>query len=644
MPVDLQYPDGTVVAHPDGVTGHEVARSIGPGLAKAAVAVSVNGTLQDLATPIDSPGEFAVITLDSPEGLDILRHSSAHVLAQAVLDLFPSATFAIGPPIEDGFYYDFAVDEPFTPEDLERISARVAEIIDEDQPFQREVMTVEEALSVFADHRFKVEIIESVDATEVASADAVTAYRNLDFVDLCRGPHLPTTGRIPAIKLLRSSGAYWRGDEANEQLQRIYGTAWASKGDLDAYLDRLEEAAKRDHRKLGAELDLYSFPDDLGIGLAIWHPKGGILRTLVEDHSRAIHARYGFDYVFSPHVAKADLWHTSGHLDFYAENMYPGMKAGDDPEYRVKPMNCPFHILVYQSRGRSYRDLPMRLSELGSLYRYEKSGQVHGLLRVRGMTQDDSHTFCTADQIQDELTMHLRFVINWLTDFGFTEFEADLSTRPEKAVGDPERWEITEAALAEALDVVGVPYQIAEGEGAFYGPKIDVHIRDAIGRRWQCSTIQLDFNEPERFGMEYVTSDNTTERPYMIHCAKAGSIERFIGVMVEHYAGAFPMWLSPVQVTVVPVADRHLEYADEVAARLTGSGLRVEVDDSNDSLGDKVRTAITQKHPVVIVVGDADVDEGTVGLRFYGDESDTRGVPLDQAEKTLVEKAAKPGE
>ena len=644
MPVDLQYPDGTVVAHVDGITGLEVARSIGPGLAKAAVAVSLNGSLLDLDRPLGSSGEFAVITLDSSEGLDILRHSAAHVLAQAVLDIFPDATFAIGPPIEDGFYYDFSVEEPFTPEDLERISARVEEIIAADQPFQREVMTVDEALSVFADHRFKVEIIKSVDPTEVESSEVVTAYRNVDFIDLCRGPHLPSTGRIPAIKLLRTSGAYWRGDEANEQLQRIYGTAWASQSDLDAYLDRLEEAAKRDHRKLGSELDLYSFPEDLGIGLSVWHPKGGVLRSLVEEHSRRLHANYGFDYVYSPHLAKAGLWETSGHLDFFAENMYPPMQIAEDPEYRVKPMNCPFHVLIYQSRGRSYRDLPMRLAELGGVYRYEKSGQVHGLLRVRGMTQDDSHTFCTEEQLQDELAMHLQFVLNWVRDFGFEDFEADLSTRPEKAIGDPGPWRVTEAALEQSLQTSDIPYTTAPGEGAFYGPKIDVHIRDAIGRRWQCSTIQLDFQTPDRFGLEYVTSDNTTDVPYMIHCAKAGSIERFIGVMVEHYAGAFPMWLAPVQLTVVPVADRHLDYASEVADTLGDAGLRVEVDDANDSLGDKVRTAITQKHPAVIVVGDADVEGRTVGLRFYGEDGDIRGVPLDEAEKSLVEKAARPGE
>lgn len=642
MSVDLQYPDGQVISHPDGVTGLEVAQSIGPGLARAAVAVKVGDEFLDLSRPITEGGEFAVITLDSAEGLHILRHSSAHVMAQAVLDLFDGSSFAIGPPIVDGFYYDFDVEEPFHPDDLDRIEKRMADIISADQPFERVAMSQAEALDIFADHKFKVEIIENVDPSEVSGDDEVTAYKNLDFIDLCRGPHLPSTSRIPAVKLLRSSGAYWRGDENREQLQRIYGTAWASKKDLEAYLHRLEEADKRDHRKLGPELDLFSWPQELGAGLAVWHPKGGQLRKIIEDHSRAVHERYGFDFVFSPHLAKADLWQTSGHLDFFAENMYPGMQHEEDPEYRVKPMNCPFHVLIYKSQGRSYRDLPIRLGELGGVYRYEKSGVVHGLLRVRGMTQDDSHTFCTEDQVQDELKMHLEFVLKWLRDFGFEDFEADLSTRPDKAIGEASRWEVTEKALAEALETHGVPYQVAEGEGAFYGPKIDVHIKDAIGRRWQCSTIQLDFNLPERFDLEFTAAGNVSERPYMIHCAKAGSIERFTGILVEHYAGAFPMWLAPVQVSVVPVADRHGEYADLVVSRLTDAGMRAEVDRSDETVGDKIRRALTHKHPAVLVVGDDDVEKSTVGLRLYGSELDTRGVPLIEATNQLVEMARPP--
>ncbi len=628
--------------HPEGVTASEVAASIGPGLARAAVAAKLNGQLIDLARPIEDDGEFAVITLDSPEGLDVLRHSSAHVLAQAVLGLFDGSTFAIGPAIEDGFYYDFKVDRPFTPEDLEQIEARMREIIAADQPFVREAMNREQALDLFASHPFKREIIESVDPDQVAGGDDVTVYRNLDFVDLCRGPHLPSTGKIRAVRLLRSSGAYWRGDESRDQLQRIYGTAWPTPAQLEEHLARIEEAEKRDHRRLGPDLDLFSFPSDLGSGLVIWHPKGGMLRKTIEDHSRALHERFGFDFVFTPHLAKADLWHTSGHLDYYAENMYPGMELDHGHEYRVKPMNCPFHVLIYKSRGRSYRDLPIRLSELGSVYRYEKSGVVHGLLRARGFTQDDSHTFCTEGQLASELDLHLDFVLTWLRDFGFTEFDADLSTQPEKSVGEQSRWEFSQKALEDSLKARGVAYRVAEGEGAFYGPKIDLHVKDAIGRRWQLSTIQLDFTLPERFDLEYTASGNASERPYMIHCAKAGSLERFMGVLVEHYAGAFPAWLAPVQVSVIPVADRHLEYALSVGARMTDAGLRVEIDESEETVGEKIRRALSQKHPAVVVVGDQDIQDSTVGLRLYGEERDARGVDVIEATNRLVDLAARP--
>ena len=641
--MDLRLPDQKVRSHDEGVTGLEVARAIGPGLARAAVAVKVNDHQMDLSRPIEDGGDFEVITMDSPEGLHILRHSTAHVMAQAVLDLFPGSTFAIGPPIEDGFYYDFEVEQPFTPEDLDRIERRMSEIVTEDQPFERMAMSREEALDVFSDHKFKVEIIENVDPGEVSGGDVVTAYRNNGFIDLCRGPHLPSTGRIPAFKVLRSSGAYWRGDQDREQLQRIYGTAWASISDLHDYLHRVEEAEKRDHRRLGTELDLYSFPPQLGSGLAVWHPKGGMLRKIVEDHSRSLHERFGFDFVFSPHIGKEDLWETSGHLDFYAENMYPSMQYEGDPGYRVKPMNCPFHVLIYQSSQRSYRDLPMRLGELGGVYRYEQSGVVHGILRARGFTQDDSHTFCTEDQIQDELKLHLDFVLTWLRDFGFDDFEADLSTRPEKAILDEEhRWDVAEKALADALEAHGVTYRVAPGEGAFYGPKIDIHIKDAIGRPWQCSTIQLDVNTPRRFGLEYIDSTNSPEVPYMIHCAKAGSLERFMGILVEHYAGAFPMWLAPVQVSIIPVADRHDDYAKQVMGRLRDMGLRVQIDVSTETVGDKIRRALSQKHPAVIVVGDDDVENSTVGLRLYGEDRDTRGVPLIEASNRLAEMAQRP--
>jgi threonyl-tRNA synthetase len=640
--LQLVYPDGTVAHHPSGVTGSVVAGSIGARLAKAAVAVALDGELLDLGRPLTRSGKFEVITENTEIGRHIARHSAAHILAQAVLDLFPGAHFAIGPAIEDGFYYDFDIGRPFTPDDLERLSDRMSEIVAADQPFQREAVGREQALALFADQPFKREIIEGVDPSEVADDTEVTVYRNLAFVDLCRGPHLPSTGRLRAFKLLRTAGAYWRGDEKRGQLQRIYGTAWESQAALDAYVTRMEEAERRDHRRLGPELDLFSFPRDLGVGLAVWHPKGGMVRKLIEDHSRRLHERYGFDFVFTPHLAKEALWETSGHLDYYAENMSPGMELDEGDRYRVKPMNCPGHILIYRSRGRSYRDLPLRFSELGGVYRNERSGVVHGLLRARGFTQDDSHTFCRPDQIDDELALHLEFVLTWLRDFGFAEFEAELSTRPEKAVGDLAMWEVAQAALQKCLEDAGVSYRVAEGEGAFYGPKIDVHVKDAIGRRWQMSTIQFDFNEPHRFELEYATSDNQSAQPIMIHCAKAGSVERFAGILTEHYAGAFPLWLAPVQVTVIPVADRHDYYARTVAGIFREKGLRAEIDGGDDTVGEKIRRALSAKHPVLCVVGDKDMEARTVGLRRYGEERESRGVPLEDVAATLAKEARPP--
>ncbi|MGH9167421.1 MAG: threonine--tRNA ligase, partial [Acidimicrobiia bacterium] len=568
MAIELTFPDGSAHQFPDGVTGREVAEWVGPRLAKAAVAVTLDGRQLDLGRPLPSGGRFEVITEATEDGRAVLRHSAAHVLAQAVLDLFPGAHFAIGPPIEDGFYYDFDIGRPFTPEDLEKIEARMWEIIGEDQPFFRQEVGRAEALEIFADQPFKREIIESVEESEVGAGEQVTLYRNDGFVDLCRGPHLPSTGGLQAVRLLRSAGAYWRGDERRPQLQRIYGTAWESRQALAAYLDRLEEAQRRDHRKLGVELDLFSFPPELGAGLALWHPKGGLVRRAIEDYSRRTHLAHGYDLVFTPHLARSVLWETSGHLELYAENMYPGMELDDEQRYYLKPMNCPFHILIYRSKGRSYRELPLRLFELGTVYRYERSGVLTGLLRVRGLTQDDSHIFCTRDQLADELQRLLDFVLMVFRDFGFREFEADLSTRPEDYVGEEALWEEATEALRAALQQAGLEYRVAEGEGVFYGPKIDVHIRDAIGRRWQCSTLQLDFILPERFGLEYDTPENTRERPVMIHRALLGSIERFFAILVEHYAGALPAWLAPVQATVLPVADRHLDYAREVAAAL----------------------------------------------------------------------------
>ena len=637
-----ELPDGSLRTGESGVTGQDLAREIGPGLARAAVAVELDGELLDLGRPLGKSGRVRIITDRTEEGRHILRHSAAHVLAQAVLDLFPGSTFAIGPPIADGFYYDFGVEQPFSPEDLSRLEERMGQLIAADQPFLRRSMSRAEALEVFRSHPFKTEIIESVDSSEVAEGEEVTVYSNNGFVDLCLGPHVPSTGRLKAVKLLRSSGAYWRGDEHRPQLQRIYGTAWESPRALKDYLHRLEEAERRDHRKLGPTLDLFSFPRHLGAGLMVWHPKGGMARKLIEDHSRKLHQRFGFEFVFSPHLARSQLWETSGHLDFYSENMYPPMVLDGGDEYLVKPMNCPFHVLIYRSRGRSYRELPIRLSELGGVYRYERSGVVHGALRARGFTQDDSHTFCTRQQLPAELDMHLLFVLSWLRDFGFSEFEADLSTRPDKFVGDPQLWEVAEEALLQSLQKGGVSHRVAEGEGAFYGPKIDVHVRDAIGRRWQMSTIQVDFALPENFGLEYADSDNVFRRPVMIHSAKAGSIERFFGVLVEHYAGAFPLWLAPIQVTVNPVADRHIDYARQVAERLQAVGLRTRVDTSSDRLGEKIRRAMTAKHPVVMVVGDQDVKNATVGMRRFGEEHEKRAVPLAEIAAKLAEEALPP--
>ena len=642
MVLRLTFPDGSVHEHPDGTTGADVAAAIGPRLAKAAVAVSVDGELFDLDRPLDRDARFEVVTMGTDAGRHVLRHSAAHVMAQAVLDLFPGSKFAIGPPITDGFYYDFEVEDPFTPADLERIEARMAEIVAEDQPFERAVMSVQDALELFADQPFKREIISGVERGEGVAGSEVSVYRNRAFVDLCRGPHIRTTKALKAFKLMRAAGAYWRGDEKNPQLQRIYGTAWESRKELAAYLTRLEEAELRDHRKLGAELDLYSFPRELGSGLAVWHPKGGLLRKEIEDYSRRTHLAHGYEIVASPHVAKAELWQTSGHLDFYSEGMYPGMELDNSTEYRLKPMNCPFHILIYRSQGRSYRELPLRLFELGTVYRYERSGVVHGLLRARGFTQDDSHIFALESQLAGELRSLLDFTLMVLRDFGFDEFEADLSTRPDKFVGRTEQWDKAEDALRHALETSGLPFEVADGEGAFYGPKIDVHVRDAIGRRWQLSTLQVDFAQPENFDLVYANAENSRDRPVMIHRALMGSLERFIGILIEHYAGALPCWLSPVQATVVPVADRHTEYAESVQAAMRAAGLRTEVDDAHDTVGEKIRRAITQKHPAVLVVGDADSEGGTVGLRLRGEDQERRGVLLADAVTELADRCAHP--
>ena len=643
----ITLPDGSTRVLPEGATGADLAADIGPGLARAALIVTVDGDSRDLDRVLPDGCSVSIVTADSDDGLHTIRHSTAHVLAQAVLDLWPGATYAIGPPIEHGFYYDFELPggATFSNDDLEAIEARMREVIEADQAFERHEADAGEALDLFADHRYKREIIEQVtsgaasgEMTGEASTDgSVTYYRNGDeFIDLCLGPHVPSTGRLGHFALQKVAGAYWRGDEKQPMLQRIYGTAWADKKTLKAHLHRLVEAEKRDHRRLAAEMDLLSWPEALGPGLAVWHPKGALVRKLIEDYSRARHEAGGYDFVYSPHIAKSVLWETSGHLDFYADGMYPPMEL-DGATYYPKPMNCPFHVAIFQSGQRSYRDLPSRLFELGTVYRYELSGVIHGLMRSRGFTQDDSHIFCTREQVPDELASLLDFTLSVLRAFGFEDFQAKLSTRPEdKAVGEEELWEMATDGLRAALESAGLDYVVDEGGGAFYGPKIDVDVTDAIGRPWQLSTIQLDFNLPERFELEYVGADGGRHRPVMIHRALMGSIERFFGVLLEHYAGAFPRWLAPEQVRVLPVADEHQAYAESVLDRLGDEGFRATLAAADESLGKRVRAGKVAKVPHVLVVGDDDRVNGTVGDNARGADAPERDLPLDEFVERLA--------
>jgi threonyl-tRNA synthetase len=621
-------PDGSNRELPEGSSAAELAASIGRGLAKAAVAAVVNGTQTDLGTELHEGDEVAIVTADTDKGRYVLRHSTAHVMAQAVCDLFPGAKYAIGPPVEDGFYYDFDLPDGarFSEDDLGRIEARMREIVGEDQPFVREELSREQGLERFADQPFKVEIIEGVDPQEGAEGSAVSVYRNEGWADLCRGPHVPSTKRLGSFKLMKVAGAYWRGDEHRPMLQRIYGTAWESDKALAEHLHRLEEAERRDHRKLGLELDLFHFPPEIGGGLPVFHPKGGLIRKLMEDYSRGEHEAAGYSFVWTPHLAKSTLFETSGHLQWYADGMYPPMEM-EGATYYPKPMNCPMHMLIYKSQSRSYRDLPMRLFEFGTVYRFERSGVLHGLTRVRGITQDDSHIFCAPDQLADELSSLLAFVLKVLRTFGLTDFEAELATRPEKFVGEPEEWDVATEALRAALEGADLPYKVAEGEGAFYAPKIDIHVRDAIGRRWQMSTLQVDFQLAPRFDLEFVGADNTRHRPYIIHRALFGSVERFFGILIEHYAGALPAWLSPVQARVLPVRADHELYAAAVLGRLQGVGLRADVVEADEPLGGRIRKAKLEKLPYVLVVGDDDVEAGTVGVNPRGGEVE-RGVPV----------------
>jgi threonyl-tRNA synthetase len=637
--IDVTLPDGSSRNLPASSTALDLAQSIGSRLAKAAVAAVIGGAERDLSSQLAQGDHVAIVTADSDAGRHVLRHSTAHVLAQAVVALFPGAKFTIGPAIEDGFYYDFELPggKTFSDDDLQAIESKMREIVKADQPFVRAEMSVKDALALFVDQPYKCEIIERVtsgasdgaDAGEVGGGDSVSVYRNTDsFVDLCRGPHVPSTGRLGHFALMKVAGAYWRGNEKGPMLQRIYGTAWESKSALDEHLTRLAEAEKRDHRKLAVEMDLLSFPAELGGGLAVWHPKGAIVRKLMEDYSRHRHQTGGYQFVFTPHLANANLFETSGHLHFYKDGMYPPMEM-DNGTYYPKPMNCPMHCLIYRDRQRSYRELPLRLFELGTVYRYERAGTLHGLLRIRGFTQDDSHIFCAEEQMADEITSLLDFVLSVLRQFGFEDFEFKLSTRdPDKSVGSDEIWEKATAALIDALQRHNVEYSVKEGDAAFYGPKIDIDVRDAIGRKWQLSTIQCDFNLPERFGLEYIGSDNARHRPIMLHRALFGSVERFFGVLLEHYGGAFPTWLAPVQVRVLPVTTAHEEYAARLVDQMRSEGFRVDMVAADEQLGKRIRSAKMERLPYVLVVGDDDVANQTVGVNPRGGEV-VRGVGFE---------------
>ena len=646
--LSISLPDGSARELPAGSTVADLAASIGSRLAKAALTGVVNGSEVDLNVALANGDVVSIVTADSDAGRHVLRHSTAHVLAQAVTQLFPGAKFSVGPAIEDGFYYDFDLPEgrTFSETDLVAITSRMKEIVSANQPFTRSEVSARDALKIFSDQPYKCEIIErvtsgsadGVDADEVGSGDAISVYRNSpEFVDLCRGPHVPTTGKLGHFALMKVAGAYWRSSDKGPMLQRIYGTAWESKSALEEHLNRLIEAEKRDHRRLAVEQDLLSFPQELGGGLAVWHPKGAIVRKLMEDYSRDRHQSGGYQFVFTPHLANANLFQTSGHLDFYKDGMYPPMEM-DNGTYYPKPMNCPMHCLIYRGRQRSYRELPLRLFELGTVYRYERAGTLHGLLRIRGFTQDDSHIFCTEDQMADEITSLLDFVMSVLRRFGFEDFEFNLSTRdPNKSVGSDDIWEMATAALREGLDRHGVVYKIKEGDAAFYGPKIDIDVRDAIGRKWQLSTIQCDFNLPERFKLEYVGADSGRHQPIMLHRALFGSVERFFGVLLEHYAGALPTWLAPVQVRILPVASAHEEYAAELRSQFANAGLRVDVVHADDQLGKRIRNAKLEKLPYVLVVGDDDVAHHSVGVNPRGGEVERDVLAHDFLARVLAE-------
>ena len=619
MTIDITLPDGTIRNYESPVTGYEIAESIGPRLLKDSICIEINNNFKDLSYEITDNNTVRIVTKKDLDALHVLRHSSAHILAQAVLNLYPDAQYGVGPSIENGFYYDFLFSKPLKESDLLDIELEMKEIVKSSQNFVRSEITKKDATKLFKKQTLKIELIESAESNEGVGNDTVSLYHNDEFVDLCMGPHIPNTSLLKYFKLTKLSGAYWRGDETNIQLQRIYGTSWFSKEDLNTYLIQQEEAEKRDHRKLGNELDLFTTSEELGSGNFLWKPKGAILRDVIESYSKKAHMNNGYSLVNTPHIGKSILWETSGHLDHYSENMYPPISHEENNEtYYLKPMNCPFHILVYKSDLHSYKELPLRYFEFGSVYRYEKTGVLHGLLRLRGFTQDDAHIFCTTAQINDEVKTLLSFSVNLLGCYGLTEIEADLSTKPNKYIGSDSDWENATNSLKQSLTELEVPFKTAEGEGAFYGPKIDLHAKDAIGRRWQLSTIQIDFAQPDNFNIEYVNSENKKERPVMIHRALLGSVERFTAVLLEHYAGNLPGWLSPTQIDILTIGNVE-EYKDKLLKDL--KDYRVSIDNRNIRLGEKIHNSEKSKTPIQIIIGEQDNEKDTIALNIYGEDN-----------------------
>jgi len=621
--IQLRLPDGQVKSMPQGITGQEVAEKIGSRLSKDALAIKLDGQLQDLNAPVERNAAIEITTFDAPEGREVYWHSTSHLMAQAMQQLFPQAKLAIGPAIEEGFYYDFDLERTLTPEDLVKIEKRMAELAKAAIPVKRKVLSKAEALAFFQKKGevYKVELINELPDNEV-----ISLYEQAEFADLCRGPHVPSTAKIKAFKLLSIAGAYWRGNEKNKMLQRIYGISFPAKDALDAYVTRLEEIKRRDHRKLGKDLDLFSVSDEVGGGLVLWHPRGALIRKTIEDFWRDEHLKNGYEFVFSPHVGRGTLWETSGHLGFYRENMYSSMEV-EGQEFYVKPMNCPFHIMIYKNKLHSYRELPMRYAELGTVYRFERSGVLHGLLRVRGFTQDDAHIFVAPEEMEEEVIRVLAFVVNMLRTFGFDDFKAYIATRPEKSVGDSALWENATQALKVAAQKADLVYEMDEGGGAFYGPKIDIKIKDALGRLWQCSTVQFDFNLPERFDMTFIGVDNKQHRPYVVHRALLGSLERFFGMLIEHYAGAFPVWLAPVQAKVMSITDKQFDFAKGVREQLLAAGIRAELDARPEKIGFKIREASLEKVPYILVIGDKEVQQNAVAVRERGGK-DLGAMPL----------------